>query len=262
MRKKGVLVNWAGFLVMVSQQPNGKRGKKLTWHQAWGGSFLTSFLLGVPAPQLLSPLPLINYLSVHILLSTLVPTTSLPPPHLLDPLVILFDALMRTFPISGAVLSAVGHTNPAIRSSTMMQMILGGLSTSGGGLVASTLNVFSPDWSLSTPPMLFAGWTAYFDFVAGAIGAAVFGLVTASTPFWADVSQQLNSSIFLGGSADVGSKGVASATMTPLGARSLVCFVLCVLYAGRALAMHGNPFTQSAALPPVKAQKAAEKKRQ
>lgn len=214
--------------------------------QAWGGSFLTSFLLSAPPPQLLSPLPLINYLSVHLILSLIFPVSSIPPPHFLDPLIFLLDALMRTFPISGAVLSTANHPNEAIRSSLMFPLVLGGLSTSGGGLIASTLNVFGPEWKFSTPPILFAGWPAYFDFVAGAIGAATY--IATSHPIVANLLGAVKSET-----------GIAAVSV--LSARSLVCLVLCVLYAGRALTLYGSPFVQ--AVPQSQPQKAVanEKKK-
>jgi len=204
--KKSRLVDWAGFLIMC-----------------WGGSFLTSFLVGLPPPQLLSIHPWINYLSVHIILSVLLPT--LPAPRTLDTFLPVIDALTRSFPITGAVLTTQSHPNPTIRSNLFFQLILGGLSSSGGGLIASTLNVFSPTWSFGTPPILNAGFWGTMDFWAGVVGAGVFGLLTRSNEGYAPVLARING-------------GKDTAIMTVLGARSVVVLVLTVLFAGRAVATH------------------------
>ncbi|GHJ85761.1 hypothetical protein NliqN6_2163 [Naganishia liquefaciens] len=222
MKARGRAVEWAGYLVMC-----------------WGGSFITSFLQQTPPPQLLSPLPWINYISTYLFVTNPGFVALLPSPAILDTILPIVDGLTRSFPISGAVLSSSAHGNPAIRSSVMFQILLGGLSASGGGLAATTLNVFNPEWRLSTPPILFSGIMGSLDFVAGCVAAVIFGFLTGSHPAYAPFVQAART-IVLG--ADVAEKPSASnALMTVLGARSVVVFFLSIVYAWRAFVLHWYP---------------------
>lgn len=150
---------------------------------------------------------------------------ALPAPATLDTLLPVIDALARSFPITGAVLGVSAHPNPAIRGSLLFQLILGALASSGGGLAASTFNVFSSSWSFSTPPVLSAGIWGSMDVWAGALGAAIFGLLTQSHPAYGPAIAALNG-------------GKEGAIMTPLGARSVVVLVLTGLFAARAVVTH------------------------
>jgi hypothetical protein len=78
-------------------------------------------LLFGPPVQLLSPWPLINYLSVYLFVNSPFITPYHPSAETLDTVVPVIDALTRSFPISGAVLAATSHSNPAIRGSLMYQ---------------------------------------------------------------------------------------------------------------------------------------------
>lgn len=119
----------------------------------------------------------------------------------------------------------------------MFQLLLGGLSASGGGLAATTLNVFNPEWRLSTPPILFSGLLGSLDFLAGAAAAGIFGFLTASHPAYVPYSKAIRASAF-----GVEEKPSASnALMTVLGARSVVVAFLAAVYASRAFVLHWYP---------------------
>lgn len=123
----------------------------------------------------------------------------------------------------------------------MFQLLLGGLSASGGGLAATTLNVFNPEWRLSTPPILFSGLLGSLDFLAGAAAAGIFGFLTASHPAYVPYIQAVRASAF-----GVEEKPSASnALMTVLGARSVVVAFLAAVYASRAFVLHWYPTMMS-----------------
>ncbi|KAJ9104798.1 hypothetical protein QFC19_003939 [Naganishia cerealis] len=222
MNARGRGVEWAGYLVMC-----------------WGGSFITSFLQQTPPPQLLSPLPWLNYLSIYLFVSNPGIVSLLPSPAILDTLLPIIDGLTRSFPISGAVLSTSSHPNPAVRSSLMFQLLCGGLSASGGGLAATTLNVFNPEWRLSTPPILFSGILGSLDFIAGCSAAAIFGFLTASHPAYLPWIHAARALIPNGQEKPATTTG--DALMTVLGARSVVVLFLSIVYASRAFVMHWYP---------------------
>jgi hypothetical protein len=187
---------------------------------------------------LLSPLPWINYISTYLFVTNPGIIALLPSPAVLDTILPIIDGLTRSFPISGAVLSTSNHASPAIRSSLMFQILLGGLSASGGGLAATTLNVFNPEWRLSTPPILFSGILGSLDFIAGCAAAGIFGFLTGSHPAYVPYIQAAHS-IVLG---DVVEKpGTNNALMTVLGARSVVVLFLSMVYASRAFYLHWYP---------------------
>lgn len=155
----------------------------------------------------------------------------------MDTILPIIDGLTRSFPISGAVLSTSNHANPAIRNSLTFQLLCGGLSASGGGLAATTLNVFNPEWRLSTPPILFSGLLGSLDFLAGAAAAGIFGFLTASHPAYVPYIQAVRSSVF-----GIDEKPAANnALMTVLGARSAVVAFLAAVYAARAFVLHWYP---------------------
>ncbi|KAJ9125133.1 hypothetical protein QFC22_000087 [Naganishia vaughanmartiniae] len=220
MKAKGRGVEWAGYLVMC-----------------WGGSFITSFLQQTPPPQLLSPLPWIQYLSVYTLISNPAFTALLPSPAILDTLLPIIDGLTRSFPISGAVLSTSTHPNPSIRGSLMFQLLCGGLAASGGGIAATTLNVFSPEWRISTPPILFTGLLGCLDFLAGSAAAGIFGFLTASHPAYLPFIDTAKSLVMTPSPAKPAATA-AAALMTVLGARSVVVLFLSIVYATRAFMLH------------------------
>lgn len=121
----------------------------------------------------------------------------------------------------------------------MFQILLGGLSASGGGLAATTLNVFNPEWRFSTPPILFSGIMGSLDFIAGCAAAAIFGFLTGSHPAYVPFVQAART-IALGADS-VEKPGASTALMTILGARSVVVFFLSMVYALRAFVLHWYP---------------------
>lgn len=209
--------------------------------QCWGGSFLTSLLTFSPPPQLLSPLPLFNYLSTYLTLTHPRLLPLYPSPATLDTVLPIIDALTRSFPISGTVLACANHINPAIRGSWMYQIILGGLAASGGGIAATTLGVFNPEWRVSTPPVLHSGWLGSLDFTAAAIASAIFGFLINSNPAYTEIRKSIpyfSSSLTTITKPD-GTTHIEP-LMTTLGARSVVVLFLSLVYATRAYVLHGS----------------------
>jgi hypothetical protein len=214
-------------------------------------------LLFGPPVQLLSPWPLINYLSVYLFVNSPFITPYHPSAETLDTVVPVIDALTRSFPISGAVLATTSHSNPAIRGSLMYQILLGALSASGGGIVASTFNVFSPEWRISTPPILSSGFLGSLDFVAAAVSSVIFGFLTSSHPVYVQGTQYLTSLPYLISSGgEKRSSGAIEPFMTVLGARSVVVLFLSIVYATKAYVLHGSPSV--ARVKAHRAKKAAE----
>ena len=213
--------------------------------------------MGTPPPQLLSAWPLLNYVSVYAFINSPYISPHHPTSETLDTVVPLIDGLTRAFPISGAVLACSTHSNPLIRNSLMYQIVLGGISASGGGIVASTLGVFSPEWRISTPPILSSGFLGSLDFLAAAASSVIFGLLTSSHPVYINATNYLATLPYL---SPVGSKNVSSGAtaplMTVLGARSVVVLFLSVIYATKAYVLYGSPSV--AHVKARKAKKAAE----
>lgn len=219
---------------------------------------MNALLMGTPPPQLLTAWPLINYISVYAVINSPFISPYHPTSETLDTVVPLIDGLTRAFPISGAVLACSTHSNPAIRNSLMYQIILGGISASGGGMVASTLNVFSPEWRLSTPPILSSGFLGSLDFVAAAVSSVIFGLLTSSHPVYVGATNYLSTLPYLSPASNkaAASSGAAGPLMTVLGARSVVVLFLSIVYATKAYVLHGSPSV--ARVKARRAKKAAE----
>jgi len=160
---------------------------------AWGGAVSSHVLLNQTPPQVFSPNPWMAYGSIHILISTfLYLFPSIPVSSQLTELGFwpLMDAATRSGAIAGGVMMVKAHPNPAISNSIFAQILIGALSASGGGLVASTLGVWNPNWSLSTPPVLRpgTGLIPSMDVWSGAIAAAIFGTLTMSHASYAPLS--------------------------------------------------------------------------
>lgn len=186
-----------------------------------------------------------------------------PTSETLDTIVPLIDGLTRSFPISGAVAACSIHPNPLIRNSLMYQIILGGISASGGGILVSTLNMFSPEWRFSTPAILSGGFLGSLDFLAAAGSSVIFGLLTSSHPVYVRATNYLASLPYLSpgahtksGSTPTGASGGVEPLMTLLGARSVVVLFLAIVYATKAYVLHGSPSV--ARVQARRAKKAAE----
>ena len=163
------LYDLAGFLIM-----------------AWGGGFSVHFILGLVPPQLLSPMPFINYVSIHIFFRLAFDFFGdyMPATNIVDLLMPLFDGVTRSASVFGALLAHSTHTNKAYSDSVFLQQVLGTISTTGGGQLASTFDVFSPQgWSFNTPPFLKSvHFVQFIEFLAPFVATLAFGLATKSHP--------------------------------------------------------------------------------
>lgn len=143
----------------------------------------------------------------------------------------------------------------------MFQLLCGGLAASGGGIAATTLGVFNPDWRLSTPPILFTGLLGCLDFLAGSAAAGVFGVLTASHPAYLPWIAAAKSFVSPAAGAIAPNEKPTTALMTVLGARSVVVLFLSAVYATRAFMLHWYPMlvTPRAVAVPVGAGAEGEK---
>ncbi|PWN52781.1 hypothetical protein IE53DRAFT_326011 [Violaceomyces palustris] len=174
VKRRGWLYEIAGFLVM-----------------AWGGSILTNQLLLTTPVQLLSFQPLLNYLSVHLLVGlyqNLLPT---PSASILDSTLFLLDGSTRTSATYASLLSVKNHVNPKVATSLPLEILCGTLAASGGGQLAFTLNVFDPNlgWKLATPPFLRSesGWIDRIDVLAPLVATLLYGILTDSNQAYENV---------------------------------------------------------------------------
>ncbi|WFD28868.1 hypothetical protein MNAN1_003883 [Malassezia nana] len=156
----------------------------------FGSSTLLALLLGLPAPFVISPVAIVLYSSVHVLLEctglglVLVrfhagATTGL----LMDGILATIDAVCRTEAIAHMGLAQIRrHTNPVVAQSLLVQLIAGALISGGVPLIAATFQLHSPygHWQLVTPPWLQnATLLLYADLWGGALAAAIMSLLTS-----------------------------------------------------------------------------------
>ncbi|POW00599.1 hypothetical protein PSHT_12975 [Puccinia striiformis] len=132
-----VAANLVGFLLM-----------------AWGGSIVSHILLSLPIPQLLSFTPLLVYATTHFCLPDI---RNLPSLKTLDSIFPLVDALLRTTAIAAGVEACRNHPSPAISGSLSIQLFIGAVASSAGGISAQTLSVWEPSWRLNRPIFLQEG---------------------------------------------------------------------------------------------------------
>lgn len=182
---------------------------------AWSGSMLIASILQEPYSQLLSVWPLVNYVSVHLLLRAL-PAPSAKVVDLSFPVI---DGLLRSGALTGAVLGCNQH--PDYKHSLFAQLVFGTLAPSAGSLTASTLGVTNPHgWKFSTPYPLLSGmgWIGNLELWIATISTVMFGILTHSHSDY-----------------DVFSD---SPTHTHLGARSVVMLILASAYLFKAVYVH------------------------
>jgi hypothetical protein len=155
----------AGFLIMC-----------------WGGGFIANYMLCQIPGQLLTVWPWFNYLSIYV--AVMATLGARPSAKLLDLTMPVIDGATRTAAAYAGINMVLNHANPAVRSSLLMQILIGTISACGGGISAFTLNVFDPlGWSFSTPPFLKAKtWVEFTDIVAPALATAIYGVLTLSHP--------------------------------------------------------------------------------
>lgn len=200
----------AGFLVM-----------------AWGGGFIANYVLCQVPPQLLTIWPWINYLSIYAIASALLALVGPgPSAKLLDLTLPVLDGATRTAATYGGISMVLNHTNPAVRSSLLMQIIIGTISACGGGISAFTLNVFDPlGWSFNTPPFLKAKHLVEFtDILAPAIASAVFGVMTLSHPSYTPVVAAIHTK--------------EAAMLSQEGGKALISLVIGICFFLRAIWLH------------------------
>jgi uncharacterized membrane protein YeiH len=124
--------------------------------QAWGGALWTNMLLCNPPPQLYLTTPWVIYCTTHIVANILVNYTpfSWPSNLVMDSIFAPIDAICRSGAIIGAVSAVSSHSNPALANSLLAQIILGAVSSVGGGAAAGFFGVWDKEWSLKTPAFL------------------------------------------------------------------------------------------------------------
>ncbi|KAF9076335.1 hypothetical protein BDP27DRAFT_1314281 [Rhodocollybia butyracea] len=169
----------------------------------WGGMIFSHFLLNLPPPVLYAPLPWINYISVHLILTfifSLIPSVLAETESLatLDFAFFPIDAMLRT----GAVVGTLAHLapgspyydsiNPSLVNSPLFHFILGCTASAGGGVTAASLGVWNPNWGSGgfTPVFLRKGPRSPFknilstlDVWGGGLVAIIYGLSTSHAAF-------------------------------------------------------------------------------
>jgi len=189
---------------------------------------LSHLLVGVPPPAFYSIDTVINYLSAHLLSTAIFSTyPDLLNPRLLDTFLFPLDALLRTVAITAAVdLLRRPGVNPLYVNSPLTHMFLGSIASAGGGLSAATLKTWTPEWTLTTLPILKegAGLWGTLDVWGAALVAAIYGITTSHPAF----------------SGFTNALGYAPGTivLSPLGAKALGAIVLTVLFALRVYFTH------------------------
>ena len=71
-----------------------------------------------------------------------------------DTFLFLPDAILRTGTITSALDTIQSHPDPRLSQSLFLRVLVGAIASAGGGVTAATLNVWTPNWTLSTPVFL------------------------------------------------------------------------------------------------------------
>ncbi|WFD24911.1 hypothetical protein MEQU1_003617 [Malassezia equina] len=156
----------------------------------FGSSTLLAMLLAIPAPILLSPVAIVLYSSVHLILEwtggglTIVRLhTSASTGLVVDLILAAIDAICRSEAIANMGLAQIRrHPNPLVAKSLLVQLISGALISGGVPLLAATFQLHSPQghWQLLTPPWLRdVSLLMYADLWGGALVALVMSLLTS-----------------------------------------------------------------------------------
>lgn len=181
--------------------------------------------------QLLSPLPFLNYVGIHLFIGALLVVIPAPAAWLLDTLFPLLDGATRAHAVIAGVEMVRNHPDGAgVRSSLFVQLLIGAISASGGGQLAGTLGTWDPSgWSLHTPPILLArNALDSLDVWAPALAAFVYGLSTFSHPSYAPLLAVLDG-------------GKPGAILSPLGARAAATLVIAAAFGYKAVVVHWAP---------------------
>ena len=198
----------------------------------WGGSVTVAFLLGVPAPQLVSSMPWIVYPAVHLALSSLFHFVPIPDAKLLDTVLPFVDAIVRSYPIVTAVELVYKHSNPLIRQSLTAQIVVAAVASAGGSAWASALGVWEIDWRFRTPSLLGAGGLMpSVDAWAGVLAGITYGALSGTHPLYAQLGIKLGLRSILD-----------KPSFSPLEARAAAAAVLSVIYSWRVRGRTMGPF--------------------
>ena len=146
--------------------------------------------LGLPAPILLSPVAIVLYSSVHLVLESTGLGLALVRLHtsastglVIDLVVAAIDAICRSEAIANMGNTLIRqHSNPLVAKSLLVQILAGALISGGVPLIAATFQLHSPQghWQLLTPPWLRdASLLMYADLWGGALVALVMTLLTS-----------------------------------------------------------------------------------
>jgi len=149
-----------------------------------------AMLLGLPAPILLSPVAIVLYSSVHLVLEATGLGLALVHLHtsartglVVDLVLAAIDAICRSEAIANMGVTQIRrHPNPLVAKSLLVQLVAGALISGGVPLIAATFQLHSPQghWQLLTPPWLRdASLLMYADLWGGALTALVMTLLTS-----------------------------------------------------------------------------------
>lgn len=132
-----------------------------------------------------------------------------PSGRFMDSVFPLIDAIGRSKAIMGSVEAVRRHPNPEIAGSLFAQLVVGAVASAGGGALAGFLGVMDKEWSVKTPavlkgyvyflsnencyldlsiPRVHSGLIPTMDFWAGALAAAIHGVVTYSHPAYSPIN--------------------------------------------------------------------------
>ncbi|KAF9562052.1 hypothetical protein CPC08DRAFT_706933 [Agrocybe pediades] len=241
----------AARISMIYQTNAKKSPTPLSWGtyivgfliMSWGGGLISHFLLGLPPPMLYSFHPTINYVGVHLFLTALFTIfPNLLNPTFLDTLLWPIDTLLRANAVTATLgLLSYPSVHREYRDSALTHLLIGAIASSGGGLSASTLSTWAPNWSFSTPPVLRAGagWVGTLDVWGGALVALIYSSATGHPAF---ASVRTYATLLLSSPlVSLTRKPHADSDFPPLdalGAKSLATAVLGVFFAARVLKTH------------------------
>ncbi|WVQ83373.1 hypothetical protein IAT38_005514 [Cryptococcus sp. DSM 104549] len=218
--KVGVLQDLFGYLVL-----------------AWGGSTVTSLLLGQAPSWLISPTPWIIYPSVYALL---VPTglssyiTSTAPALLFNITTAFVDGMTRSTSLSALpALVAASTTGIAANASWWTYALLSALGITSGGLIVGLLGLNEASWTIGVPSLLKGGVLGTLD----AWGAALVGLVYLALTAHIEEVAPLGEALAAVLPADVTHGAQGKAIVDPLHARAICVLLFGSLLAVRAVAL-------------------------
>ncbi len=203
--------------------------------QAWGGSFLSHYVVNLVPPQLLSFGFLLNYLGVHIFITLLfdflLPSAYHPSPAFLDTLLPILDGATRAHAVFLGTMLPSTLAHPVAKQSVALSLLTATLSASGGGQLAGTLGVFNPaGWQLGLPPLLRArSLVDATDVWAPLLSALAFSLFCSSHETYG----ALRTSFF--------QQEKGAALLSLQGGKALITLIITTAYAWRAIVLHWTP---------------------